>query len=66
MKQLRAHLPKLTSWESPDEFMNYRLQMPVKELRSYLFIYVFIVIIIICRKSAGMLLFAFSEKQRQP
>lgn len=39
--------------------------MPVKELRSYLFIYVFIVVII-CRKSAGMLPLAFSEKQRQP
>lgn len=38
--------------------------MPVKELRTSLFIYVFI--IIICRKSAGMLLFAFSEKHRQP
>lgn len=38
--------------------------MPVKELRTYLFIYVFI-IVVICRKSAGMLLFAFSEKHRQ-
>lgn len=38
--------------------------MPVKELRTYLFIYVFI--IIIRRKCAGMLLFSFSEKHRQP
>lgn len=34
--------------------------MPVKELRAYLFIYVFIiVVVIICRKSAGMLLVCF-------
>lgn len=35
--------------------------MPVKELRPYLFIYVFIIIIVvvICRKSAGMLLVCF-------
>lgn len=38
--------------------------MLVKELSAYLFIYVFI--IIICRKRAGMLLFSFSEKRRQP
>jgi len=65
MKQLRAHLPKLTSWESPDEFMNKRLQMPVKELSTSLFIY-FIIIVIICRKSAGVLLFAFPEKRHRP
>lgn len=34
--------------------------MPVKELRTYLFIYVFIVVVvIICRKSAGTLLVCF-------